>query len=119
MLSLQSIKEVVPRLISSATTLITPQTSSSPSSLIHQRINNVHPFLLLPAATAITLFLSTLTIQTLNKKINLVSKIYDAVIVNMTEKWYQSVLSQLDDNSVVLDVGVGTAGEEMRENKKN
>ena len=41
---------------------------------------------------------------------NLVSKIYDSVIVHMTEKWYKAVLSQLDDNCVVLDVGIGTAG---------
>ena len=41
---------------------------------------------------------------------NLVTKIYDSMIVHMTEKWYHSVLSQLDDNSVVLDVGIGTAG---------
>ena len=60
----------------------------------------------------ISLFLTTLTIQTLStKKMNLVSKIYDSVIVHMTEKWYHCVLSQLDDNCVVLDVGIGTAGE--------
>ncbi len=41
---------------------------------------------------------------------NFVSKIYDSVIVNMTEKWYHCVLSKLDDNCVVLDVGIGTAG---------
>lgn len=45
---------------------------------------------------------------------NLVTKIYDSMIVHMTEKWYHSVLSQLDDNSVVLDVGIGTAGALLR-----
>ena len=37
-------------------------------------------------------------------------KIYDVVILNMTEVWYRSVLSRLDDGSAVLDVGIGTGG---------
>lgn len=37
-------------------------------------------------------------------------KIYDVVILNMTEVWYRTVLSRLDDGSAVLDVGIGTGG---------
>lgn len=37
-------------------------------------------------------------------------KIYDVVILNMTEVWYRRVLSRLDDGSAVLDVGIGTGG---------
>ena len=52
-------------------------------------------------------------------KTNLASKIYDGVIVHMTEQWYQVVLSQLDDASVVLDIGIGTAGEEKRKQQES
>ena len=38
------------------------------------------------------------------------SFIYDAIILRMTEKWYQSVLERVEDGSMVLDVGVGTGG---------
>ena len=38
------------------------------------------------------------------------SYIYDAIILHMTETWYRSVLSKLDNNSIILDVGVGTGG---------
>ncbi len=38
------------------------------------------------------------------------SFIYDAVILRMTEKWYRNVLDRLDENSVLLDVGIGTGG---------
>jgi SAM-dependent methyltransferase len=37
------------------------------------------------------------------------SQIYDMVILKMTSIWYRAVLSQLPDNSVLLDVGIGTA----------
>jgi len=37
-------------------------------------------------------------------------KIYDVVILNMTEVWYRTVLSRLDDGTALLDVGVGTGG---------
>ena len=45
---------------------------------------------------------------------NVISGIYDTLIVNMTEKWYRSCLSKLEDGSTVLDVGVGTAGALLR-----
>ncbi|KAL3938901.1 MAG: hypothetical protein SGBAC_006277 [Bacillariaceae sp.] len=38
------------------------------------------------------------------------SKVYDTLILHMTTKWYEVVLSQLPENSTLLDVGVGTAG---------
>lgn len=34
--------------------------------------------------------------------------IYDLVIVKMTAQWYQRVLSRLPQNSLLLDVGIGT-----------
>lgn len=42
------------------------------------------------------------------------SYVYDAVILGMTELWYRSVLERLEDGSVLLDVGVGTAGALLR-----
>ena len=93
------IKETLSKLITTAPSSLS--SSSIISTLQQQRIN----------IEAITLFFTTLTVQTLYmKKMNLVSKIYDSMIVHMTEKWYLSVLSQVDDNSVILDVGIGTAG---------
>lgn len=96
---------IIPKLpsITSPTQLL-PSASSAPAN--QQLAAKTQLF------QTISLFLTTLTIHTLStKKMNLVSKIYDSVIVHMTEKWYQCVLSQLDDNCVVLDVGIGTAGE--------
>jgi len=81
-------------------------TSPSTTSTAIQKWNDSKSLL-----SRISLFAATLTLHTLSlKKMNLVSQIYDSMIVHMTEKWYQSVLSQLDDNSIVLDVGIGTAG---------
>ena len=37
--------------------------------------------------------------------------VYDALILKLTTKWYEAVLSRLDEGSTVLDVGIGTAGE--------
>lgn len=37
-------------------------------------------------------------------------KIYDVVILNMTEVWYRTVFSRLPDGTAVLDVGIGTGG---------
>jgi ubiquinone/menaquinone biosynthesis C-methylase UbiE len=45
---------------------------------------------------------------------NIISGIYDSLIVDMTEKWYRAVLAKLEDGSTVLDVGVGTAGALLR-----
>lgn len=36
--------------------------------------------------------------------------LYDALILKLTTKWYEVVLSRLDVGSTVLDVGIGTAG---------
>jgi hypothetical protein len=36
--------------------------------------------------------------------------VYDVLILELTTKWYEVVLSQLDEGSTVLDVGIGTAG---------
>ena len=41
---------------------------------------------------------------------SLSARIYNAVIVNMTKAWYQAVFSQLAPGTVLLDVGIGTAG---------
>jgi hypothetical protein len=38
------------------------------------------------------------------------SKVYNALILNMTTRWYQVVLERLEPNSIVLDIGIGTAG---------
>ena len=37
------------------------------------------------------------------------SSIYDVMILNLTTKWYETVLNKVDENSTILDVGVGTA----------
>jgi hypothetical protein len=36
--------------------------------------------------------------------------VYDALILKLTTKWYEVVLCRLDEGSIVLDVGIGTAG---------
>ena len=38
------------------------------------------------------------------------SFVYDALILKMTTRWYEAVLTKLPENSIVLDVGIGTAG---------
>lgn len=45
---------------------------------------------------------------------SLPARIYDATILDMTEKWYRAVLERLEDGSAVLDVGIGTAGALLR-----
>ncbi|KAL9187916.1 hypothetical protein ACHAXT_006294 [Thalassiosira profunda] len=42
------------------------------------------------------------------------SFVYDAIILNMTEKWYRAVLNRLDDGTLLLDVGIGTGGALLR-----
>jgi SAM-dependent methyltransferase len=42
------------------------------------------------------------------------SYIYDIIILRMTEVWYRTVLQKLDDESILLDVGIGTAGALLR-----
>lgn len=42
------------------------------------------------------------------------SRIYDVLILSMTERWYRAVLTRLAPGSVVLDVGIGTAGALLR-----
>ena len=68
---------------------------------------------------ALTLFASTALMSTmLSKKFSfssLVGGIYDKLVVNMTEVWYRRVLEKQTDGSVILDVGIGTAGEWMIE----
>jgi hypothetical protein len=64
---------------------------------------------------ALTLFASTALMSTmLSKKYSFssfVGGIYDKLVVNMTEVWYRRVLEKQTDGSVILDVGIGTAGE--------
>ena len=36
-------------------------------------------------------------------------QIYDLVIINMTARWYESVLAAVPEGATVLDVGIGTA----------
>ena len=50
--------------------------------------------------------------QKINPLSKVLSAIYDRTIVKMTEKWYRHVLERQEDGSVILDVGVGTAGED-------
>jgi len=38
------------------------------------------------------------------------SWIYDTFILKMTTKWYHTVLMKIPENSIILDVGIGTAG---------
>lgn len=42
------------------------------------------------------------------------SFVYDALILKMTTRWYEAVLTKLPENSTVLDVGIGTAGALLR-----
>ena len=37
------------------------------------------------------------------------SSLYDFCIVHVTSTWYEAMLEELDEGSVVLDVGIGTA----------
>ena len=37
------------------------------------------------------------------------AKVYDIAIVHVTSTWYKAILDRLDEGSVVLDVGIGTA----------
>eukprot|EP00551_Chaetoceros_affinis_P012250 CAMPEP_0203667976 /NCGR_PEP_ID=MMETSP0090-20130426/4696_1 /ASSEMBLY_ACC=CAM_ASM_001088 /TAXON_ID=426623 /ORGANISM="Chaetoceros affinis, Strain CCMP159" /LENGTH=388 /DNA_ID=CAMNT_0050532283 /DNA_START=539 /DNA_END=1705 /DNA_ORIENTATION=+ len=123
---LQTIKDTFPQIVSlysNADPSLPP--SSSPTttskSLTLAKIKTIHPLVLASAATAITttalLLLKKATSassKNSSNMSNLVSKIYDFMILHMTEKWYESVLNQLDDNCVVLDVGIGTAGALLR-----
>jgi hypothetical protein len=36
--------------------------------------------------------------------------VYGALILKLITKWYEVVLCRLDEGSIVLDVGIGTAG---------
>lgn len=38
------------------------------------------------------------------------SRIYDALILGLTSKWYAAVIDRLPDGASLLDVGIGTAG---------
>ncbi len=38
------------------------------------------------------------------------ASIYNQMIVHMTREWYRAVLNQVEDDSIILDVGIGTAG---------
>ena len=40
--------------------------------------------------------------------------IYDKIIVSMTEVWYRKVLEKQKRGAVILDVGIGTAGEHSK-----
>lgn len=42
------------------------------------------------------------------------SLIYDNMILHMTEVWYQSVLTRVECDSSMIDVGIGTAGALLR-----
>ncbi|KAI2508815.1 methyltransferase domain-containing protein [Fragilaria crotonensis] len=42
------------------------------------------------------------------------SFVYDSLILKLTTKWYEVVLSRLDEGSTLLDVGIGTAGALVR-----
>lgn len=64
-------------------------------------------------STALALFVTTATITTLSQKVSLssiVGGIYDKLCVHMTETWYRNVLCRQNDNSVILDCGIGTSG---------
>jgi hypothetical protein len=37
------------------------------------------------------------------------SRIYDLAIVHVTSVWYEAMLEEMEEGSVVLDVGIGTA----------
>ena len=37
-------------------------------------------------------------------------RVYNALILYMTIKWYRIVLERLEPNSTILDIGIGTAG---------
>jgi ubiquinone/menaquinone biosynthesis C-methylase UbiE len=67
-------------------------------------------------STALALFVTTATVTTLSQKVSLssiVGGIYDKLCVHMTETWYRNVLCRQDNNSVILDCGIGTSGESI------
>eukprot|EP01060_Flectonema_neradi_P010595 TRINITY_DN17696_c0_g1_i1.p1 TRINITY_DN17696_c0_g1~~TRINITY_DN17696_c0_g1_i1.p1 ORF type:complete len:234 (+),score=39.05 TRINITY_DN17696_c0_g1_i1:59-760(+) len=41
-------------------------------------------------------------------------EIYDALIVKMTERWYEVVLTKMNDGEHTADIGIGTAGALLR-----
>ena len=63
---------------------------------------------------------TTLTVlSTLTNRLSAVvsfwrSFVYDVLILRMTTRWYEAVLTKLPENSRVLDVGIGTAGALLR-----
>lgn len=62
---------------------------------------------------ALTLFATTAIMATMLNKYSFsscIGGIYDKIIVNMTEIWYRRVLEKQKSGSVILDVGIGTAG---------
>lgn len=68
-------------------------------------------------STALALFVTTATVTTLSQKVSLssiVGGIYDKLCVHMTETWYRNVLYRQNDNSVILDCGIGTSAALIR-----
>lgn len=59
---------------------------------------------------ALYILLTWLLLVFIVSRTTLSAQIYNAFIVKMTSEWYRAVLSDLSPNSVVLDVGIGTAG---------
>eukprot|EP01064_Diplonema_japonicum_P003143 TRINITY_DN12067_c0_g4_i1.p1 TRINITY_DN12067_c0_g4~~TRINITY_DN12067_c0_g4_i1.p1 ORF type:complete len:245 (+),score=45.94 TRINITY_DN12067_c0_g4_i1:46-735(+) len=41
-------------------------------------------------------------------------EIYDAIVVKMTERWYEEVLGRVGDGEKIADIGIGTAGALVR-----
>ena len=100
-------------LIESISSIISDQSSAIVAALIVGFV-----FALLNLLLAISSSSSnknkTMVSQVLNAIRSIPPRIYDRIILDMTEIWYQYVLQKLPANSVVLDIGIGTAGALLR-----
>lgn len=70
-----------------------------------------HQSWILPSSLVLA---SAAVLATIYKKISIAQiagSIYDKIIVDMTKVWYRAVLEQQPDHAVILDVGIGTGGE--------
>ena len=60
--------------------------------------------------TTSTAVLSVASISWYHYGHRVLASIYNRMIVHMTREWYRAVLNEVEDGSVILDIGIGTAG---------
>ncbi len=90
------------------TSTISPSSQSIAPSTISRGSNG---------SGALTLFATTAIMATIMQKYSFsscIGGIYDKIIVSMTEVWYRKVLEKQKRGAVILDVGIGTAGEHSK-----